>query len=487
MRAVDGWPASVSSESVQTIKKSIEDVCTLYSNAAGEKNKQNVLREFMDVLGEAVSEAFQGSIPHVSDEAARSAFQGGSPHVNEEAARSLELLQDEGTRAIELRSDTKRSFPRSQAVPDEIDAAMPAGGAAGPVPTPASTPGPKILLTLLAVVKSHIGTLVWLQLCNPQCVALYTFVQLLSRVSRPLAGAPVYDMSLKHAERLRMVGSGLKGKLVRLLALGVGSHFEPTRNWGACRRMMQIILRHAAAGMAAAVRDNVAKEAEKLCASGKCAAALPLLQQAIDLGHLPSLALKAWMLIKGRESVAEDRVAVVELASRGMGLGCHHCQGVMAYCHGIGTGNGTTEHPICVDEELSLQLAMQSSAKGSRYGQQSLGELLRYNTEHVVDLDSALAVMHFRLAAAQGLDEAQCSLGFMYRSGKGVTQDYTEALRWFQLAAAQGLPVALFNVAVCHARGEGVPEDREQARLWYMRAHAAGHAYAADTLRNLTN
>ena len=116
---------------------------------------------------------------------------------------------------------------------------------------------------------------------------------------------------------------GLKGKLVRLLALGVGSHFEPKRNWGACRRMIQRSVRRVAARLAAAVRNNVAKEAEKLCASGQCAAALPSLQQAIDLGYLPSLALKAWMLIKGRESVAEDRQAAVELACRGMGLGCH--------------------------------------------------------------------------------------------------------------------------------------------------------------------
>ena len=269
------------------------------------------------------------------------------------------------------------------------------GGSAEPAAQEMTTRA-KVPLLLLGVVMWLHGTLVWLQLCNPQCVALYSFVQLLSRVSRPLAGAPVYDMSLKHAERLRMVGSGLKGKLVRLLALGVGSHFEPTRNWGACRRMMQIILRHAAAGMAAAVRDNVAKEAEKLCASGQCAAALPSLQQAIDLGHLPSLALKAWMLIKGRESVAEDRQAAVELARRGMGLGCHHCQGVMAYCNCIGFGEGTTVDPYVIDEERALELARESSEKGSRYGQHTLGELLHEGGRQFDPRDYSQAIVFYR-------------------------------------------------------------------------------------------
>jgi hypothetical protein len=79
-----------------------------------------------------------------------------------------------------------------------------------------------VALTLLAVFKLLYGMLVWLQLCNPQGVALFSFVRLAPRVPRPFAGAQVYDMSLTHAERLRAVGCGLTGKLVRLLSLGVG-------------------------------------------------------------------------------------------------------------------------------------------------------------------------------------------------------------------------------------------------------------------------
>ena len=44
-------------------------------------------------------------------------------------------------------------------------------------------------LTLLAVVKSNFDTLVWLQLCNPQGVALFSFVRLPRHVSRPFSPA----------------------------------------------------------------------------------------------------------------------------------------------------------------------------------------------------------------------------------------------------------------------------------------------------------
>jgi hypothetical protein len=80
------------------------------------------------------------------------------------------------------------------------------------------------------VIKSHFDTLVWLQLCNPQGVTLFSFFHIPPRVPRAFAGARVYDMSLLHAERLRAVGCGFKCMLVRLLSLGTGRHFEPQRN-----------------------------------------------------------------------------------------------------------------------------------------------------------------------------------------------------------------------------------------------------------------
>ena len=229
--------------------------------------------------------------------------------------------------------------------------------------------------------------------------------------------------------------------------------------------------------LAAAVGNKVGKEAEELCASGQCAAAAVALKLAVDLGHLPSRALMAHMLLKGREGIAKDRNGAFELVEEGARLGCHHCQGVMAWCYMYGDG--------CVrDDARSLELARESSGKGSRYGQFMLGTLYHCGIGGVAQ-DYAQALAFYRLAAAQNFVEAQLSLGVMYYTGDGVARDHAEALRWYQLAAAQGHPMALYNVATCYEHGQGVRKNKAAAIRWYKRAQAAGDTDAADQLRRL--
>ncbi len=229
--------------------------------------------------------------------------------------------------------------------------------------------------------------------------------------------------------------------------------------------------------LAAAVGNKVGKEAEELCASGQCAAAAVALKLAVDLGHLPSRALMAHMMLDGREGVAQDEDGAFELVEEGARLGCHHCQGVMARCFWCGYG--------CVrDAARSLELARESSGKGSRYGQCFLGWLYEDGLGGVAQ-DYAQAVAFYRLAAAQNLDWAHGSLGGMYHDGNGVAQDFAEALRLYQLAAAQGLPAALYNVATFHEHGRGVRKNKAEAIRWYRRAQTAGHPGAASVLRGL--
>src|SRR4030095_1164368 len=80
--------------------------------------------------------------------------------------------------------------------------------------------------------------------------------------------------------------------------------------------------------------------------------------------------------------------------------------------------------------------------------------------------------------ATQGDAVAQNNLGSMYVEGKGVPQDYTEALKWYRLAAAQGYAEAQFNLGVMYLGGEGVPQDYAEALKWYRLAAAQGEAKA---------
>ena len=55
-----------------------------------------------------------------------------------------------------------------------------------------------------------------------------------------------------------------------------------------------------------------------------------------------------------------------------------------------------------------------------------------------VEQDYGEALKLFRQAAEQGDAWAQANLGVMYETGKGVSRDYDEAVKWYTLAAEQG-------------------------------------------------
>jgi TPR repeat protein len=184
------------------------------------------------------------------------------------------------------------------------------------------------------------------------------------------------------------------------------------------------------------------------------------------------------MLMNGREGVASDCNAMFELVDEGARLGCHHCQGVMAWCYKWGYG-------IRRDYVRALELARYSSGKGSKYGQNALGCFYWHDSE-VVAKDYAQALSLLGLAAAQNFDMAQYSLGCMYDFGHGVTQDHAEALRLYQLAVAQGHPTAMRWVANCYEEGRGVFKNKYEAIRWYRRAQASGGPEASYDVWRLT-
>ncbi len=72
----------------------------------------------------------------------------------------------------------------------------------------------------------------------------------------------------------------------------------------------------------------------------------------------------------------------------------------------------------------------------------------------------------------------KATLGFMYFSGLGVTQDYSKALEWFVAAAQQGHVVAQKNVGSIYAGGYGIPRDYREAARWYRMAAESNDATA---------
>jgi TPR repeat protein len=63
---------------------------------------------------------------------------------------------------------------------------------------------------------------------------------------------------------------------------------------------------------------------------------------------------------------------------------------------------------------------------------------LREGTAAYVRGDYAVAYREFLPLAQQGDSQAQFFIGQMYQLGRGVPQDYTEAVKWHRKAADQG-------------------------------------------------
>ena len=61
----------------------------------------------------------------------------------------------------------------------------------------------------------------------------------------------------------------------------------------------------------------------------------------------------------------------------------------------------------------------------------------------------------------------------MYESGKGVTQDFKEAIKWYRLSAEQGDDDAQNNLGM-YKLGEGIPQAKEAIK-WYRLSAEQGN------------
>jgi hypothetical protein len=96
------------------------------------------------------------------------------------------------------------------------------------------------------------------------------------------------------------------------------------------------------------------------------------------------------------------------------------------------------------------------------------------------------AVRWLRKAAEQGDSDAQTNLGSLYLLGEGLPQDYTEALKWLRAAADQSHPFAQTKLGIMYEDGHGVPQDSVQAHMWFSLAAAQGSELAGAFRDDLT-
>ena len=78
-------------------------------------------------------------------------------------------------------------------------------------------------------------------------------------------------------------------------------------------------------------------------------------------------------------------------------------------------------------------------------------------------------VDQIRAHAEKGEAEAQNTMGLACRNGRGVPQDFAQALAWFQKSAEQGNAAAQRNLGLMYAEGKGAIVSASRSILYAHR------------------
>jgi TPR repeat protein len=102
-----------------------------------------------------------------------------------------------------------------------------------------------------------------------------------------------------------------------------------------------------------------------------------------------------------------------------------------------------------------------------------------------VPQDYAEAMRWYRKAADAGDSSAMTNIGGLYENGWACRQDYAEAMRWYRKAADAGNSSAMNNIGWLYQNGLGVPQDYAEAMRWYRKAADAGNSSAMNNIGRL--
>jgi TPR repeat protein len=99
-----------------------------------------------------------------------------------------------------------------------------------------------------------------------------------------------------------------------------------------------------------------------------------------------------------------------------------------------------------------------------------------------VQQNYAEAVRWYRKAAEQREPRAEDALGYLYLNGQTVPLDYAQALQWYKKGAEDGNAKAQFDLASIYYYGTGVQRDYAEARRWSEKSADQKYAEAQDAL-----
>ena len=99
--------------------------------------------------------------------------------------------------------------------------------------------------------------------------------------------------------------------------------------------------------------------------------------------------------------------------------------------------------------------------------------------------EPANSLQYYQELAERGDVDAQAELGSIYLEGRGVPQNYEEALKWFRKAAEKGHAGAQFHLGIMYAKGLGTKRDYDEAIKWLRQAAKQNYGPAKRILEAL--
>jgi hypothetical protein len=130
-------------------------------------------------------------------------------------------------------------------------------------------------------------------------------------------------------------------------------------------------------------------------------------------------------------------------------------------------GGAPFAHIAEVAQDDTIETIRTRANAGSAEAQNALGEM--WENGRGVPQDFGEAMAWYRKAAEQGHADAQKNLGSMYYSDKYL--NFVEAVVWYRKAAEQGHVEAQYMLGATYGLGkEGVPRDYIEAYKWFSLA-----------------
>ena len=127
------------------------------------------------------------------------------------------------------------------------------------------------------------------------------------------------------------------------------------------------------------------------------------------------------------------------------------------------------EAALAVDTEAGWDAFLRQHAEG-------LYADLARERKAKIEKGKQAAYSEIRAAAERGDANAQFNLGLMYEEGRGVAQDYAQAVAWYRKAADQGNANGQAGLGAMYANGWGIERDDTEAVAWFRKAVEQGNA-----------